>query len=122
MAEHNELGDKGEFLAVQYLEKQGYSILTRNWRTGKLEIDIIAQKDGFVVFVEVKTRVNNYMGEPEMAVTKKKQSQIIKAADAYFKETDCQLESRFDIISVILNSKTEEIKHIEQAFYPLMRR
>jgi putative endonuclease len=122
MAEHNELGDKGEFLAVQYLEKQGYSILTRNWRSGKLEIDIIAQKDGFVVFVEVKTRVNNYMGEPEMAVTKKKQSQIIKAADAYFKETDCQLESRFDIISVILNSKTEEIKHIEQAFYPLMRR
>ncbi len=122
MAEHNELGDKGEFLAGQYLEKKGYTILSRNWRSGKLEIDIIAQMDGFVVFVEVKTRVNNYMGEPEMAVTKKKQSQIIKAADAYFKETDCQLESRFDIISVILNSKTEEIKHIEQAFYPLMRR
>jgi putative endonuclease len=122
MAEHNDLGVKGEFLAVQHLENKGYVILARNWRSGKSEVDIIAQNEGFVIFVEVKTRENNYLGDPELAVTKKKQAQIIKAADAYFKSTDCQLESRFDIISVIINSKTEEIKHIEQAFYPLMRR
>jgi len=122
MAEHNELGEKGEFLAARHLEEKGYKICFKNWRSGKLEIDIIAEKDGFIVFVEVKTRENNYMGEPELAVTRKKQSQIVKAADAFFKETDCQLESRFDIIAVIINSKTEEIKHIDGAFYPMMRR
>lgn len=122
MAEHNELGEKGEFLALQLLEKKGYQILEKNWRTGKLEIDIIAEKEGFVVFVEVKTRTSNYLGDPELAVTRKKQSQLVKAADFYFKQTDCQLESRFDIITVILNSKKEEINHIEGAFYPMMRR
>jgi len=122
MAEHNELGEKGEFLAARYLEKKGYKICFKNWRSGKLEIDIIAEQDGFIIFIEVKTRESNFMGEPELAVTRKKQSQIIKAADAYFKETDCQLESRFDIIGIILNSKTEKINHIESAFYPLMRR
>lgn len=122
MAEHNELGEKGEQLAANYLQKNGYLIKVRNWRFGKLEIDLIAEKDGFIIFVEVKTRESNFMGEPELAVTKKKQSQIVKAADAYFKETDCQLESRFDIIAVIINSKMEKVNHIESAFYPLMRR
>lgn len=122
MAEHNELGEKGEQLAANYLQKKGYLIKVRNWRFGKLEIDLIVEKDGFIIFVEVKTRESNFMGEPELAVTKKKQSQIVKAADAYFKETDCQLESRFDIIGIILNTKAEKINHIEGAFYPLMRR
>lgn len=122
MAEHNDLGQKGEELALNYLQKAGYLIVHRNWRFGRAEIDLIAEKDGFVIFVEVKTRANNYFEEPEKAVTRRKQSQIIKAADAYFKETDCQLESRFDIITVVFDKKQEIINHIEEAFYPLARR
>jgi putative endonuclease len=122
MAEHNDLGQKGEELALNYLQKAGYLIVQRNWRFGRAEIDLIAEKDGFVIFVEVKTRANNYFEEPEKAVTRRKQSQIIKAADAYFKETDCQLESRFDIITVVFDKKQEIINHIEEAFYPLARR
>ena len=122
MADHNELGKEGEELALKYLEKEGYLIKVRNWRFGKSEIDIIAEKDGFVIFVEVKTRGNTHFGEPEEAVTKRKQAQIIKAADAWFKETDCQLEHRFDIVSVVTNGKKTEINHIEGAFYPIARR
>lgn len=122
MAEHNDLGQKGEELALKYLQKSGYIITQRNWRFGRAEIDLIAEKDGFVIFVEVKTRANNYFEEPEKAVTRRKQSQIIKAADAYFKETDCQLESRFDIITVVFEKNKELINHIEEAFYPLARR
>lgn len=122
MAEHNDLGQKGEELALNYLQKSGYQIVQRNWRFGRAEIDLIAEKDGFVIFVEVKTRANNYFEEPEKAVTRRKQSQIIKAADAYFKETDCQLESRFDIITVVFEKNKELINHIEEAFYPLARR
>ena len=122
MAKHNELGIEGESMAISYLEKHKYEIVERNWRFRKLEIDIIAKKENKIIFVEVKTRENNWMGEPELAVTRRKQAQIIKAADAYFKETDCQLEYRFDIIAVILNSKYHSLNHIEEAFYPLARR
>lgn len=122
MAEHNELGEKGEFLAARHLEEKGYTIKFRNYRTGRLEIDLIAEKNDRIVFVEVKTRENTHLGEPELAVNKKKQAQIIKAANAFFQETDCNLEARFDIIGVVLSSKREEINHIEDAFYPLARK
>jgi putative endonuclease len=122
MAEHNELGEKGEFLASRHLEEKGYEIKFRNWRFRHLEIDLIAQKSGFIIFVEVKTRSSSFMGEPEMAVTKKKQGQLINAAAAFFRETECILESRFDIVSVLITPKGDKIKHIESAFYPSLRR
>lgn len=122
MAEHNDLGQKGEALAAKHLEKNGYLIKCKNWRFGKSEIDLIAEKDGFIIFVEVKSRMVDFFEEPALAVTRKKQAQIIKAADGYFKETDCQLESRFDIITVIFDKNKEIINHIEEAFYPLARK
>ena len=68
MAVHNELGTWGEEVAAQYLTKKGYTIVERDWKSGHRDIDIIALKDDIVVFVEVKTRRNNYFGEPEDAV------------------------------------------------------
>jgi len=120
MAEHNELGKLGEDVATEFLLKKGYEILTRNYTYVKSEVDIIAKKDGQLVVVEVKTRNSHFMAGPHETVTKKKQRSIIKTANAYIDENELNIETRFDIISIILNSKEKIIEHIEDAFYPLL--
>lgn len=119
MAQHNETGKHGEVLATKFLSEKGFKIICNNWYYGKGEIDIIAKKDETMVFVEVKTRESNVFGEPETFVTRKKQRQIIKTANAYILLKDIYLESRFDVISVILGKNKFEIHHIEDAFYAI---
>jgi len=120
MATHNDLGDYGEKLAVAYLVSHGYKILETNWHFKHLEIDIIAQIDSFIVFVEVKTRKTSYFGEPFTFVTVSKQKNIIKAANGYINRFKIEDEARFDIISVLYNNHQKDIQHIEDAFYPRM--
>ncbi len=118
MATHNELGKKGEELAIAHLRKYGYEILDRNWRFGKEEIDIIARIGQELVIAEVKTRHSDFFGSPEEFVSRSKQQHLIKAANAYVEKKDLDLEVRFDVIGIILNSKEERIHHIEDAFQP----
>lgn len=118
MAEHNELGKKGEAMAVDFLTNKGYDILCENYRFKHLEIDIIAKNNKQIVFVEVKTRQSSFLSGPEETVTKSKQKLIIKAANQYILENEIDEESRFDIISIILNNNTKSIEHLEDAFYP----
>ena len=118
MAEHNILGKKGEDLAADFLVKNGYEILERNWRTGRDDIDIIARKDNLLIIVEVKTRSTDYYGEPEEAVTTKKQMFLVRATDKYVNENEIDDQIRYDIISIILKSGSHTINHIEDAFYP----
>jgi putative endonuclease len=120
MEEKHILGKKGEIIAKDYLLKKSYSILEKNWRHLKAEIDLIAQKDDFIVFVEVKTRSSHNYGDPESFVSDKQQKRIINAANEYIMKNDIRCEARFDIISIIVSNKTEEIKHIEDAFYPTL--
>jgi putative endonuclease len=120
MAEHNETGEKGEVLAANYLKNKGYTVMETNWRFKNLEADIIAIIDDIMVIAEVKTRKSNFFGEPETFVTKQKQRNLIKAANEYVERYQIDLEVRFDIISVILNSKGNSVNHIESAFYPLV--
>jgi len=117
MADHNDLGNIGEQLALSFLVSKGYKILEINWRYQHKEIDIIAKKDPFIVFVEVKTRRTNYFGEPFSFVNKKKQGFLVKAAHEYILLHDLHDEARFDIISVLYNEHKNEIQHIEDAFY-----
>jgi len=119
MAEHNELGNKGEDLATQFLKKKGYKILCRNYRFKKLEVDIVTEFKNELVIVEVKTRASRFLAGPEETVTKSKQRSIIKATHQYIIENEIDLETRFDIISIILNEKETSIDHLEDAFYPL---
>ena len=119
MAEHNDTGVKGELLAADFLEKKGYVILETNWRFKNLEADIIASIQKTLVIAEVKTRKNNYFGEPETFVTKQKQKNLIKAAHEYIQRNNIDLEVRFDIISVVMNNPGA-INHIEDAFYPII--
>ena len=118
MAEHNDLGKLGEEIAVQYLTDKGYKILERNWHNVHKEVDIIAKDGRFLVIVEVKTRQSSKNGEPDMAVTRQKQRMLISAANAYIFRNRLDLETRFDIISIVFNNGEPVIDHIEDAFLP----
>jgi putative endonuclease len=120
MAEHNETGQKGEELAAVYLKNKGYTVMETNWRFKNLEADIIASIGDTMVVAEVKTRKTNFFGEPETFVTRQKQRNLIKAAHEYIQINQLDLEVRFDIISVIMNSSGSTVNHIEAAFYPLV--
>lgn len=111
-----ELGQYGELLAQQWLLERGYKIRQANYRYLKLELDIVAEKDNRIVVVEVKTRQTAEIGEPWMAVTKKKQRQIIKCTDFYIQSKGIPCEVRFDIISIVHNQFRTKIEHIEDAF------
>jgi putative endonuclease len=116
MAFHNDLGKKGEELAVIHLIQKGYQILERNWRFRKAEIDIIALKGEELIIVEVKTRTSEAYGKPQEFVNRKKIEMTIFASNEYVLKKDLEVEVRFDIISVIINQHKTSIEHIESAF------
>lgn len=118
MATHNEQGRRGEEIAAMYLQDRGYCILERNWRSGKLELDLVAEKDGVLVFVEVKTRHDEDYGSPLDAVDRRKQRHILLAADAYVCLKKCDLPVRFDLISVLYDGENWHVEHYEDAFSP----
>lgn len=121
MAEHNITGQKGEEISATYLKSKGYTVLETNWRFKNLEADIIASIGDTLVVAEVKTRKTNFFGEPETFVTRQKQKNLIKAAHEYIQRYELDLEVRFDIISVVMNSTGSQVNHIEGAFYPLVK-
>ena len=118
MAAHNEFGKQGEELAAQYLIIKGYEILERNWRNIHKEIDIIAKDGEDLVIVEVKTRQTDEYGNPDIAVTRQKQRRLISAANAYLFQNKLDINTRFDIISIIFRGGEPVIEHIEDAFLP----
>jgi len=116
MAEHNELGKKGESLAVEILEKKGYEIVARNWRFKKAEVDIIAQKNEVLAVIEVKTRSGNHFGNPQDFVNPKKIKLLVEAINEYVISKDLDVEVRFDIIAITKKNGIFDIDHLEDAF------
>ncbi|MFI3209801.1 MAG: YraN family protein [Peptostreptococcaceae bacterium] len=111
-------GDFGELLATNYLIKNKYSIISRNYRVSFGEIDIIAKSYDTIIFVEVKARSSTYYGYPSEALSIKKQEKIIETSKVFIQEFNLEnLNIRFDVIEVYL--KTKEINHIENAFLDL---
>ncbi len=121
MAESHDLGHKGEDIAAEHLRNAGFRILSRNWKWGRHEIDIIAENKDFIVFSEVKTRTDDYQMHPVTAVTKEKQKSIILAAEGYIRKFNIDKESRFDVITIVKKGENMEIDHIEDAFYPTLK-
>jgi putative endonuclease len=115
---NTELGSLGEQMACDYIRKKDFQIIDRNYRFKKNEVDIIAKKDNQLIIIEVKTRQTAEIGEPWQAVTRNKQKQIIQVANQYVQTNKIELETRFDIISIIHNSYRTVITHLEDAFYP----
>ncbi len=111
-------GALGEALAAQYLAAHGYTIVARNFRTRYGEIDLIAQKDGFVAFVEVKLRANARYGAPYEAVNAVKQRKILAAAQAWLLEHPDSGQPRFDIVELLFPAGAARplVRHWENAF------
>lgn len=116
---NREIGQIGERLAEKHLISAGYTILEKNWRFKKAEIDIIAKIENILVFVEVKARSNNYFGQPEAFVTAEKEALIQDAAQRYMEEIDHNWEIRFDIIAVLFGKEGQnpQIEHFKDAFF-----
>lgn len=114
-----EIGDLGENLAVTFLERKGYTILARNYRYSRAEVDIVAKLESVLIFAEVKTKSYTYYGEPSEAVTPAKERLLFDAANAYMEEQNHEGELRFDIISIVLDADDKPtFKHYEDAFFP----
>ncbi len=107
------IGDIGERQAAVYLMLHGYKIIKRNYRTRQGEIDIIAEKNGALVFVEVKKRKNDVFGGGSAAVNTVKQKRIIKAAQSFLAFYEKEVPCRFDVIEINAN----KITHIKNAFF-----
>ena len=117
MAQHNELGKKGEQLAVDFLLKNNYDIVERNYRFDKAEVDVIAQKEGVLAIIEVKTRSTSDFGDPQDFVKPKQIQRLVKAVDEYVTVNDLDVEVRFDIIAIVKEGKGFNIEHLKNAFY-----
>jgi len=117
MGKHNEFGKEGEKIATDFLIKKGYKICYKNYRYLKSEIDIIAQKDAILAIVEVRARSNDQIISIADTITKKKIKLLVMGADHYVTENDLDIEVRFDIITILKNSKIFKIEHLESAFY-----
>ena len=112
--EHLHIGAWGEGLAAAYLREKGYIILERDWHSGHRDIDIIAEKDGCIVFVEVKTRRSKDFVSPEQAVDYQKQHNLLRAINHYIGYRHLEGAWRFDVISVVgMPGSRPEIEHIE---------
>lgn len=120
MPNNTEKGMAGEEIAIAHLLKHGYRIRERNWHHRHLEVDIIAETGNLLVIVEVKLRAGNAFGMPEAFVTKTKQQNLIRAAEVYIRQHQLDLETRFDIVSIIHNARELQVDHIVGAFYPTL--
>ncbi len=99
--ERRTLGQEGERLAAEYLEREGYRIIERNVRAGGVELDLVACRGRLRVFVEVKTRRSRRHGPPEAAVDRNKQARIARGAAAWLREhRTAGGRARFDVITV----------------------
>jgi putative endonuclease len=117
-SDNKKFGDEGEEIARKYLLSNGYSIEAVNWRKSRFELDIVASKEGLLVFIEVKSSRRNSLGPPEFRVNKIKQKRIAEAASEYLSELSVLPENiRFDVIGILSSrDKPPEINHIESAF------
>lgn len=117
MAQHNELGKKGEKMAMDFLIDKGYDIVAQNYRFDKAEVDIIAKLEDTLAIIEVKTRSTLDFGNPQDFVKPKQIKNLVKAVDEYVTIHNLDVEVRFDIIAIVKNGKSYDIEHLENAFY-----
>ena len=115
---NQEFGSLGEQIAADYYEEQGYRIVARNFRAASDEIDIVAENDRTVVFVEVKTRTagNGGFGRPALAVNSRKRMCLVRCAQAYMRRNKSGKFHRFDVAEVVINGTEHRLTCIKNAF------
>jgi putative endonuclease len=117
MALHISRGKEGEALALEYLLKKDFDIITCNWRHRHYEIDIIASRDNILHFIEVKTRHNHTFGYPEESVSRKKFENLKKGAEYFMHRYPLWKRLQFDILAISrCKNKKEEFFFIEDVY------
>ena len=115
----HELGRRGERLAERYLRGQGWSVLARNYRFGRREIDLVVRRGDLVVFVEVKTRGGAGYGGAAAAINWRKRREIeVVAADYLFRNCLRDVSVRFDVVAIeaVRSPGGGRLEHIEDAW------
>ncbi len=117
-----ELGKRGEEVALEYLLQRGMKLLERNWRCGHKELDLVMEEEGFIRIVEVRTREYPSIVEPFESITVQKRSRVITAAKGYMAQKGKFLQGGkevvFDVVSVLFNGELFEVKYMREAFAP----
>jgi putative endonuclease len=106
MAQHINTGKTGEYLAAEWLEKNGFTIIQRNWRHHRYEVDIIAGRSSILHFIEVKTRRSKTFGNPEESVSRKKLEHVMEAATGWLHRWPAYRRVRYDVLAVTLLQHT----------------
>jgi len=116
--DNHEIGKRGELLAQKYVKEVGYEIIEVNYRCKFGEVDIIASKDDYIVFIEVKTRNNSNYGLPYESVSAAKQEKIRRVAANYLSTNNLfQKDCRFDVVSIEKIGMDYTCEIIQDAFY-----
>ena len=115
------LGRWGEEVALGHVVRRGWEVLARNWRIGRLEVDLIARDGPWLVIIEIKTRTEPVQADWHRMVSRAQQDRLIRAARAFLaRHPERSLEVRFDVVAVLRNRYGHRILHTESAFYPLL--
>lgn len=110
-------GERGEALAAAHLSAQGYRIRARNFRCRQGELDLVAERDGVLCFVEVRMRATAEHGDPAHTISRSKQRKVVRAALVYLsQERICDRMLRFDVISIVGRGAAAEVEHLPGAF------
>ena len=110
------IGSEGESAATRYLKRQGYTVVGQNYSCRYGEIDLIARKGPYIVFVEVKTRKDESFAAAREFVTPAKQERVRKTAMLWLQQNDVDLQPRFDVIEIVGQGRRQTIRHMENAF------
>lgn len=112
------VGREGEDQAARYLQQLGCTVVARNFRTRRGEIDLIVRDQGVLVFVEIKTCSSDAFGRPESWVTPRKQRRVADAALTWIHQNHCEdQDCRFDVIAIDLRRAEGGLQHIRNAFW-----
>lgn len=117
MNKRHRLGRRGEQIAAGYLRSNGYRVLESNYRYKRAEIDLICQRENWLIFAEVKTRTSVRFGYPEETVSHQQCQRIMDAAEAYAIENEIHALIRYDIISIVWEGNAYSLSHFEDAFF-----
>ncbi|MFM7838443.1 MAG: YraN family protein [Chitinophagaceae bacterium] len=118
MATHNEIGKSGEKLACEWIASRGYTLLHKNWRSGRREVDIIAAKCNCLHFIEVKTNTTLQFGYPEQRVSTRKMQHLLRAAEEFLALNPGWAQIQFDTLSILLKPAQIPLIHYFEDIYP----
>jgi putative endonuclease len=118
MAAHNEFGKAGEQIAVDWLAERGFQLISRNWKFGRYELDIIASREGVLHFIEVKSRHDDLFGKPEDWVSWKKGKHMLSAGVAFQEKYPVWVQIQYDILAILLTPEGKrDIFFIEDVYW-----